>query len=159
MMRFGGTVQPIGVVDVSALVAWVTAIPFEDWPQQSRLEDGQIRPAMVNSPAWHGFERETYSVVYAVRWLLPTYLESTLRMLSVVMPGHSIPPHVDQQPPRCWGRVHVPLTSNDASVFTVDGEAHVLDVGHAYAVNTRREHSVSNAGETPRIHLMIDWEW
>jgi len=158
-MRFAGTVERLGVVDVSALVAWVTEIWLEDWPQQSRLEDGQIRPAMVNMFSWHDFGAVSDALVASVRPMLPVGLVPTMRMLSVVMPGHSIPPHVDQQPPRWWVRVHVPLTSNAASVFTVDGEAHVLHVGHAYAVNTRREHSVSNAGETPRIHLMIDWEW
>ena len=159
-MRFTGTVARLGAVDVAPLVAWVTAIPWEAWPQQSRLADGQIRPAMVNDPAWHGLADVTTSVVKSIQAWVPRRTRPTLRMVSVVMPGHEIPPHVDKHAMRWWGRVHVPLVTDPASVFCVGGETHHLEVGAAYAVNTQREHSVSNmAGTSPRVHLMVDWEW
>jgi aspartyl/asparaginyl beta-hydroxylase (cupin superfamily) len=77
-------------------------------------------------------------------------------MLTVVMPGHSIPPHVDEQPEAWLARIHVPLTTNDESRFIVGGEHHHMDIGSAYLVNTTVEHAVRNDGGTPRIHLMWD---
>lgn len=153
--RFTGTVQRLGPVDCAAVAGWVMSIPFEEWPQQSRLADGRLRPAMVNDPHWHGFagvvapvEREILAWAPGGRVLA--------RLLTVVMPGHNIPPHVDQQAPAWWTRVHVPLVSNDASVFLVGGRPHHLDVGVAYMVNTETLHAVRNDGDTPRVHLMLD---
>lgn len=77
-------------------------------------------------------------------------------MLSVVVPGHSIEPHKDQQAPAWVCRVHVPLTTSDRSAFIVGGEAHTLAVGMAYLVNTLVEHAVTNDGATPRTHFMFD---
>jgi len=160
MMRFTGTVARLGAVTVDPLVSWITAIPWEAWPQQHRLADGRIRPAMVNSPSWHGLHDVTTQVVKEIQAWVPRLTRPALRMVSVVMPGHEIPPHCDKHGPRWWGRVHVPLTSDPSSVFTVAGESHRLRVGVAYAVNTLSEHSVSNvAGLVPRVHLVVDWEW
>lgn len=160
MRRFTGTCERLGAVTVHPLIAWITAIPWEDWPQQTRLADGQIRPAMVNDPTWHGLTEVTTRVVKEIQAWVPRLTRPRLRMVSVVMPGHEIPPHVDKHGPRWWGRVHVPLTSDPASVFVVGGETHRLRVGVAYVVNTLAEHSVSNVqGVVPRVHLVVDWEW
>lgn len=160
MKRFSGTVEPLGRVEVSALVEWVSAIPFEDWPQQTPLGDGQLRPAMVNQPGWHGFYDVTAPVLKVVQAWLPRRTQPKQRLLSVVMSGHAIPPHVDKHSDRWYGRVHVPLTSDPMSRFVVGGEPHALKPGNAYLTNTLREHSVSNIeGTQPRIHLVVDWEW
>lgn len=150
MERFTGTVARIGEVEVGGLVDWITAIPFEDWPQQTPIDD-QLRPAMVKDPTWHGFANAVSGVV-AVLSDHPV----TNVMLTVVMPGHDIPPHVDQQPAHWLARVHVPLTSNNESQFMVGGEHHHMEIGSAYIVNTTVEHAVRNDGTTPRIHLMWD---
>lgn len=146
----------LGAVDATALTTWITSIPFEEWPQQHRLADGQIRPAMQTDLAWHGFGDIAYPVVNAVMQEHFPGCVAYQRMLSVVMPGHSIPPHCDEQAKSWICRVHVPLTSNEASRFIVGGEDHVLAHGIAYRVNTRVEHAVTNDGEKPRIHFMFD---
>ena len=157
-MRFEGTVQRLDRVDVRDVVRWVSGIPWEAWPQQDRLADGAIRPAMVNDLRWQGFGAETLAMVLAVQALMPVGLRPGQRLLSVVMPGHSIPAHVDRQAPDWFGRVHVPLMTDPASAFVVDGWPHHLDVGWAYVVNTLREHSVTNAGGIlPRVHFMVDF--
>lgn len=156
MPRFTGSVELLApVADVEPLVEWITAIPFEDWPQQTRLEDSAIRPAMVTDLMWHGFA--SHALPY-IEQVMPQFTgaRATNVMLTVVMPGHSIPPHIDQQPPQWLGRVHVPLTTNDESQFIVAGEHHHMAVGCAYLVNTEVLHSVANDGVTPRIHLMFD---
>ena len=153
--RFAGTCEPLCAVSVVALVQWISAIPFPDRPQQRRLDDGGIRPAMVSDPAWHGYGAVTDPVVAAILPHFPGCFANT-RLLSVVMPGHAIEPHCDQQPPHWICRVHVPLTANDQSRFIVGGVAHVLRPGMAYRVNTEAVHSVENDGDTPRIHFMMD---
>jgi len=157
-MRFRGTVEQLGPVPVGALVEWVSAIPFAAWPQQAPIDAG-LRPAMVNDPTWHGFYAVTDHIVKLCQAYAPRGTRPTQRLLSVVMPGHGIPPHVDKVSPRWWGRVHVPLLTDPASLFIVGQEAHHLEPGFAYAVNVLAEHSVENHGATPRVHFMADWEW
>lgn len=160
MRRFTGTVEPLGVVDVAPLQRWVTAIPWEDWPQQHRLSDGGIRPAMVNDPDWHGFYTVTTTIVKQVQAWVPRWTAPQQRLLSVVMPGHDIPPHVDKHTSRWWGRIHVPILSDPASRFLVEDQGYHLEPGQVYVVNTLRTHGVDNtAGQAPRVHLVVDWEW
>ena len=140
--------------DPSTVARWIGAIPFEEWPQQHRLEDGKIRPAMVTNLAWRGFGIETESLVEEL--VRKFEGQASRRMLSVVMPGASIEPHADPQDERFITRVHVPLVTNPEAVFVIEGVAYHLEVGSAYRVNINALHSVHNDGLTPRIHLMFD---
>lgn len=150
--RFCGDVDPIGPVDVAAMAAWIAAIDLREWPQQSFTE---LKPAMVTDLGWHKFRDIADPVVKdLMRWF--PGCAAYQWMLSVVMPGNTIPPHRDLQPPEWLCRVHAPLTSNDLSSFVVGGRPHHLDVGMAYRVNTLAEHSVANDGQTPRVHFMFD---
>jgi hypothetical protein len=152
--RFRGSVEFLACVHVLDLVAWIETIRFEAWPQQSRSE---LKPAMVTDLAWHRFGAMSDGIVAALMELFPS-ARAHSRMLSAVMPGHRIEPHMDQQSDAWLCRVHCPLTSNDESSFVVAGSGHVMRVGQAYMVNVLVEHSVTNDGETPRIHLMFDVE-
>ena len=150
--RFRGTVEAIAPVEISDAVAWISAIDFAHWPQQHRLADGKIRPAMVSDLTWHGFA----TVVMPIVCILGCVGVAYQFMLSAVMPGHSIEPHRDWQSPDWRYRVHVPLLSNLQSKFVVGGETYELWPGIAYRVNTEAEHSVVNLGDTPRVHFMFD---
>lgn len=145
----------IGAVNSAALSEWISAIPFEEWPQQHRLADGLIRPAMVTDPAWHGFGAMTDGVVSEIMVQFDG-LVACQRMVSAVMPGHSIPPHRDHQAKTWRCRVHVPLLSNDRSRFIIEGTPYAMPPGFAYRVDTEKEHAVTNDGDTPRIHFMFD---
>jgi hypothetical protein len=146
------TVEPLSRVNVAEVVAWITGIDLRSWPQQSHRE---LKPAMVTDLAWFGMGERTESLVDAIMQDMPGCL-SFQRMLSMVMPGHSIDPHRDHQAPYWMFRVHIPLVTNERSRFIVGGHHHHLDVGHAYKVNTEVEHAVENGGDTPRIHFMFD---
>ena len=111
---------------------------------------------MMTDLMWHDFGWITEPLVSGVMAAHFPGCRETQRMLSTVMPGHSIEPHTDSQPPHWICRVHVPLTSNPESKFIVGGVAHRLEPGWAYRVNTEVVHSVENAGRTPRIHMMWD---
>lgn len=153
--RFTGTCEKLADVNIDSLVAWVIAIPFEDWHQQARLADGLIRPMMMTDLDWHDFGLHTDAVVAKLMEHFPG-CSAYQRMLSVVMPGHSIAPHRDEQRPSWLCRIHVPLTSNRHSKFIVEGDGHKLTPGSAYRVNTEAVHAVTNDGDTPRTHFMFD---
>lgn len=161
-------------VDASSMVEWIAAIPFEEWPQQTRLSDGRLRPAMVNSTLWPFQPGRRWSLAFAMAEVVsdihandffwkdgPVGFEN--HMLSVVMPGHSIPPHADQQSPDWITRVHVPLLTNPRAFLDFPGELESrlygprhLEAGKAYLVDVTRVHGVRNEGETPRVHFMFD---
>lgn len=164
--RFSGTVEEFCQVDASAMTDWIGAIPFEEWPQQDRLSDGLIRPAMVNDPSWHGFGDYAAPLMRRLQTRIEMALSGSEEvatlvhthnpMLSVVMPGASIEPHVDMQPSDWLFRVHIPIQSDHRSLFIVGGRAHKLRPGYAYFVNTELTHSVENRGDVPRVHFMFD---
>jgi hypothetical protein len=159
-----GDVIPLAPVDVRAMVEWITAIPFAAWPQQTRAKPGrplELKPAMVNDRAWHGFGAQADALIEHVGdrigWSeLFGGAAPACPMLSVVLPGHGIDAHVDPQPPGWRCRIHVPLTTNRDAVFVAGGVEHHMDVGTAYAVNVRAAHAIRNLGATPRIHFMVD---
>lgn len=153
--RFRGTCEELARINVDQIINWITHIDFVEWPQQARLADGMIRPAMACDPSWYGFGEMTQAVVDDLLLQFPGCIADT-RMLSVVMPTHEIPAHVDHQSAGWRCRVHVPLTSNDESKFIVDEHAYHLEPGTAYKVNTEAVHSVTNNGPNPRIHFMFD---
>lgn len=154
MERFSGTVEAFASVPVQRVREWVTTIPFEDWPQQTPVDE-QLRPAMVKDLEWHDFGATVRGIVDDTSSMCAGVRPTNI-LLTVVMPGHEITPHVDAQPEHWRARIHVPLTTNDESRFIVGGEHHHMEVGAAYLVNTTVEHSVRNDGSTPRIHLMWD---
>lgn len=151
-MRHNPDCEEICLVDVASLVAWISSIDLTDWPQQSLRE---LKPAMVTDLGWHGFGAESAAAIDRVMSKLRGH-SPYQRMLSAVMPGHFIEPHVDHQASYWMTRVHVALVTNDRSTFVVGGVAHHLEVGCAYGVNTEAVHSVTNDGKFPRIHLMWD---
>lgn len=145
--------EPFADVDVSEGVAWISAIPFEDWPQQHRLEDGKVRPAMVSDINWRGFGNAMWPIVRAL-WF--DERNAYQLMLSAVMPGHSIPPHKDSQADYWLYRIHVPLLTDPKSYVKIGGRKRYLKVGKAYKLDTTKEHSVVNEGTGPRVHFMFD---
>lgn len=164
--RFAGTVEPIATLGVAAwgMAGWVADISFEEWPQQDRLNDGKIRPAMVNDPAWYGFGDASKLVVAEVMRHVGVGEPFNL-MLSAVMPGAEIELHADRQPAEWLFRVHVPLLTNDDAWFATweagevvgdGGRRWNMKAGIAYKVNTEKRHAIWNGGDTPRIHLMWD---
>lgn len=152
--RFGGACHEFAKVDVAKLVLWISNIDLADWPQQNKPGES-IRPAMACDPEWFGFKAITDPIVNQLMQQFPNCIADT-RMLSVVLPGDNIPPHVDPQAKNWRCRVHVPLLTNPYSKFIVGGYSRNLRPGYAYMVNTEVEHSVLNDGDTPRIHFMFD---
>lgn len=146
-------IELIGSIDVDEMARWITAISFDEWPQQHRLEDGKIRPAMQTDLYWHGFREQLLPVLWSLAFSVVDIYQP---MLSVVMPGHSIPAHIDEQAPYFAFRIHVPIVTNAQAFMTIADKEYHLAAGKAYAINTRISHAIANRGDTPRIHLMFD---
>lgn len=73
-------------------------------------------------------------------------------------PGASIQPHVDQSLMLVAShRVHIPLTSNDGVIFTIDEQDCHFEPGEVFELNNRVTHSVVNKGTRDRIHLIVDY--
>lgn len=53
-------------------------------------------------------------------------------------------------------RIHVPLSTNDSTIFWLDGQPVPMRAGEAWYLNLNLRHRVENRGTTPRIHLVID---
>ncbi len=140
-------------VAIADVVAWLSAIPYEEWPQQAPIA-GKLRPAMVADPDWHNFGTVTQALIDEA--MADRDGRPYRRMLSVVMPGQSIAPHRDEQPEVWCGRAHVPLLSNERALFIIAGKSLHMRPGHVYWVDTREMHEVVNGGDVPRVHLMFD---
>lgn len=50
-------------------------------------------------------------------------------------------------------RVHIPIHTNKASNWIINGKEYHMEPGWAYLVNTTLPHSVENKGTTDRVHL------
>lgn len=53
-------------------------------------------------------------------------------------------------------RLHVPIVTNDRVDFRLNGERVALREGECWYLRLSDPHSVTNAGETDRVHLVID---
>jgi len=73
-------------------------------------------------------------------------------------PNSKILEHTDYHPGFEGGevRMHVPITSDAGVDFRLAGERLGLQPGECWYLNVNQPHSVTNAGSTARIHLVID---
>lgn len=55
-----------------------------------------------------------------------------------------------------FARIHVPIVTNPAVDFRLNGERVILAPGEAWYLRLADPHSVTNAGDTARVHLVID---
>lgn len=83
--------------------------------------------------------------------------KETIRFLALY-PGSEIKPHKD---PGCSYqdgnfRIHIPILTNAKVDFIVDNENNKLEPGTCWYMDFSKEHSVKNAGDTVRIHLVLD---
>lgn len=53
-------------------------------------------------------------------------------------------------------RIHIPIISDAAVIFTIDGEDKHFSVGAAWYMNANCRHAVHNGSDRTRIHLVLD---
>ena len=74
--------------------------------------------------------------------------------------GNKIKRHIDKgENFKKYHRIHIPIQTNSKCFFEVDNEIINMKEGEIWEINNDdKYHSVENAGETDRIHLLIDWK-
>lgn len=71
-------------------------------------------------------------------------------LVTIHTPGTKLITHQDA-PDKI--RVHIPIHTNNNSMWIIDGQEYRMEPGWAYLVNTTLPHSLENKGSTDRIHL------
>jgi hypothetical protein len=80
--------------------------------------------------------------------------------LMKLTPGSRIKEHTDYDLAAENGeaRLHIPITTNEKVTFLLNGTRVRMDAGECWYLRLSDPHSASNAGDTDRIHLVIDTE-
>lgn len=108
------------------------------WPEWRTL----IAPVLAAATAPYGYARGEFPRV----------------MLARMAPGGVIRPHRDANAAAKWPhKIHVPLLTNDAVRFMIEGRVYHLPEGEAVEVNNMGVHAVENGGTTDRIHLIFEY--
>ncbi len=161
-------------LDVSALSALAAAIGDAEWARERWRQETfkthahtEVVPLVYDEDfrhedptrreAWPRFEAALEPVLDAVRAGLGEgyFLRVILTRLA---PRASIPRHADGGLSLPFAhRVHAPLLTSDEVRFTVGETRRALRVGELWEINNLRPHSVVNAGDAPRVHLILDY--
>ena len=95
-------------------------------------------------------------------WLLFEGYKWIRGEVATLMPGVKLGWHADPQwfHDQCV-RIHVPIITNEHCVQLWKDDKEVefnkhMQVGYAYELNNRAIHSAYNAGNEPRVHLVLD---
>jgi aspartyl/asparaginyl beta-hydroxylase (cupin superfamily) len=79
-------------------------------------------------------------------------------MAAKLKAGGRISPHVDSLESFHMGhRIHVPITTNAAVRFMIEGKPYKFEVGKAYELNNQKTHSVMNMSKEDRISFIFDY--
>jgi hypothetical protein len=136
-----------GALDATQHIIFRFVSNFTDWRESYETQlwgewKGLLEPVLAQATAAFGYQRGAFPRV----------------MLARMAPGGVIHPHRDQNPAAKWPhKVHVPLVTNEAVTFFVDGTGYHLPVGQAVEVNNMGLHAVANGGDSPRIHLIFEY--
>jgi hypothetical protein len=78
--------------------------------------------------------------------------------LMKLSPGSVIKPHRDHDLAAEYGkaRLHIPVATNPAVEFWLNGERVVLQEGECWYLDLSQVHSVANRGAADRTHLVVD---
>jgi quercetin dioxygenase-like cupin family protein len=84
--------------------------------------------------------------------------ELTSVRLMKLAPGSTIKEHTDPDlaAERGMARIHVPITTNPAVEFTVNGLPVALAPGEVWYLRLSDPHAVVNRGASDRVHLVLD---
>ena len=102
--------------------------------------------------------KDTPYMTPCIRQFIERISGEVLKVRLLRLKAHSsIPPHCDFfKRGREVSRVHVPIGTNPAVLFTVVNETRHLAAGRMYVVDVSQRHSVVNDGDSDRIHLVFD---
>ncbi len=186
-MNFQGNFKPLGQVDITALKACVDQLTQEEWLAQSTRqkryevhkdtqfiglvydEDFRHMKATVR-PMFAKFKEALQPIFAQIAQYYETSPETQaifqrpvqgyfVRVsLAKLLPGGHISEHRDKNFSLTHShRVHIPIITDPGVVFKIHDEEKHLPTGEIFEINNRRNHSVTNASDVERVHLILDW--
>lgn len=73
-------------------------------------------------------------------------------------PGKVVYPHKDKGISVLKNhRIHIPIYTNNDVIFSIEDENKNMKRGEIVEIDNTLMHDVRNDGDTPRIHLLVDW--
>jgi hypothetical protein len=159
--------------DRDALVTDLNHCLRADWPAHFNQRDYQgewtslaLRSAsggardIASTPGAAGYrDTAVLDACPAFRSVLDTFQcdKESARLLRLAA-GSLIHEHRDPGASYADGffRLHIPITSNDRTRFLIDGHELTMQPGECWYADFGLPHSVTNAGDTDRVHLVVD---
>lgn len=172
------SIRRLGAVDIVALRTAVLALDESIWLAENADKPNKFealdstRHIVFRFVSDLGDWRQSYDRPLWTEWqaLIEPVMEAATQaygyshgvyprvMLAKLRPGGVIQPHRDANPAAKWPhKIHVPLLTNEKTYFFTAGAPHHLGEGEAVEVNNMGVHSVTNGGNTDRIHLIFEY--
>lgn len=167
----------LGSADVEAVVERIKGIPESSWESENEAKPNKIAQLNDTRHIMFRFVTSTDNVFdfsdHPVLWdewkdmLLPILEQAATKlgyteyhfprvMFARLPAGGEISGHSDGDASQFIHKIHVPLITNDKTLFRVGRQAMHMPAGEIIEVNNKRVHAVSNEGETDRIHLIFE---
>lgn len=175
-MEFDGNLRELGAVDSTPLIDAVLALDEKAWQQQqyrqkaySVHEDteslvlvfcqGWPNIEITKEPAWACLHEVAVPLMHDIISKHFTPGGTIIRaMAAKLKPGGNIAPHMDTHLSFVNShRIHVPISTNSAVRFMINGRPYRFEVGNAYEINNQLNHSVMNRGKEDRITFIFDY--
>lgn len=175
-MNIDGDYNYLGEMNLDTLENLLNILPEIDWEanalRQSSFNVHQnTNTVFITNTAqtkpWNGIDplnvsvsnQKIFDISYPIIKELEERFDSKVaRSMLIRLPaGKKILPHPDSgHYLMSVHRCHIPVKTNDAVMFTVNGNTINMKVGQGYEINNSKWHRVENDGTTDRIHLLID---
>ncbi len=176
-MDIKGAQRYLGEVDVQALAKAILDQEPQAWTEQLIRQqtyevhrDTESIVLLFCDESWpageihreSGWDRLAEVAMPVIDHIIDTYYTpggTLLRaMAAKLKPGGRISPHVDSLESFHMGhRIHVPITTNAAVRFMIEGKPYKFEVGKAYELNNQKTHSVMNMSKEDRISFIFDY--
>jgi hypothetical protein len=167
----------LGEVDVKALSQCILSQDASAWTEQlirqqsyEVHQDTESIVMLFCDETWPegkihreaGWDRLAEVAMPLIDHIIDTYYTSggtLLRaMAAKLKAGGRISPHVDSLESFHMGhRIHVPITTNAAVRFMIEGKPYRFEVGKVYELNNQKTHSVMNMSKEDRISFIFDY--
>ena len=167
----------LGAVDMQALSDAILAQEPPAWTeQQIRQQEYEVHRdtesivLLFCDESWpkgeiyreSGWDRLADVAMPLIDHIINTYYApggTVLRIMAAKLKaGGRIKPHVDMLKSFHMGhRIHVPITTNAAVRFMIEGKPYTFEVGKAYELNNQKKHSVMNMSKQDRISFIFDY--
>ncbi|MEM9274977.1 MAG: aspartyl/asparaginyl beta-hydroxylase domain-containing protein [Cyanobacteria bacterium P01_F01_bin.143] len=173
------TVRELGAVDISQIQEDILNLPVEVWQGAgSNKPNNVFKPLkstehiiftfvnnfdnhldVVEYPIWQEWKSRLEPIMEAAT--KPYGYEKggfSRVMLAKLLPHSKIPLHIDMfKSANNTHKIHIPIQTSPDVTFIVGYKKYHFPEGYAYEVNNAGVHGGINAGDTPRIHLIIEY--